>query len=316
MPSTAVNPSVHVAVAVVLDAQGRCLLSKRPDHVHQGGKWEFPGGKVEAGESVQQALVRELEEELGITPTVCESLIRVPHDYGDKRVLLDVYRVTAYDGEACGMEGQELRWVELTRLPDYDFPAANRPIVDAARLPRGIWITPSWAPEDDVVAMVDTVLSSAPTPLWIQLRQKQWSESQLAMMVSKLLPIVHQQGGKLLLNGSSEWAIRWGMDGVQLDSKRLRATEVRPDIEWVFASCHTREDLQHAQRVADVAMLSPVLPTATHPDAVPLGWGEFQRMVESTAVPVYALGGMSPEHLNEAIKHGAQGVAAIRGWMP
>ncbi|MFV0278909.1 MAG: 8-oxo-dGTP diphosphatase MutT [Parahaliea sp.] len=124
---------VHVAVGVILDADGNILLTQRAEDAHQGGLWEFPGGKVEPGESVQQALARELHEELGIVPTASEPLIEVRHDYGDKSVLLDVHRVPVFSGVPHGLEGQPLAWVSMAELADYPLPAANRVIVEALR---------------------------------------------------------------------------------------------------------------------------------------------------------------------------------------
>jgi 8-oxo-dGTP diphosphatase len=124
--------TVHVAVGVILDRENRVLLTRRAQDVHQGGLWEFPGGKVESGESVQQALARELREELGIEIGRTTSLLEVSHDYGDKAVLLDVHLVLEFSGEARGLEGQPLEWVAATALPEYEFPAANVPIVEAA----------------------------------------------------------------------------------------------------------------------------------------------------------------------------------------
>ncbi|PLW82947.1 hypothetical protein CWI75_05795 [Kineobactrum sediminis] len=127
---------VHVAVAVVMDARQRILISRRAGSAHQGGLWEFPGGKVEPGEPVRDALARELREELGIGFGVAQPLLLVPFDYGDKAVLLDVYQVTGLTGEARGLEGQPLAWVTATELSQYPFPAANVPIVAALQAER------------------------------------------------------------------------------------------------------------------------------------------------------------------------------------
>jgi 8-oxo-dGTP diphosphatase len=126
---------LHVAVGVIRNLAGHILLSRRHRGSHQGGLWEFPGGKVEAGESLQQALARELEEELGIVIVIdsCEPLLKVRHDYGDKRVLLDVWLVKNFNGEPRGREGQPLQWVPAPRLGDYAFPTANVPIVEAVQ---------------------------------------------------------------------------------------------------------------------------------------------------------------------------------------
>lgn len=124
-------PVVHVAVGVVLDDDRRVLITRRATDSHQGGLWEFPGGKVELGETVQQALARELLEELGIEPCRTSPLLEVNHDYGDKRVLLDVHVVWEFTGRALGLEDQPLVWAPFQELPRYQFPAANLPIIDA-----------------------------------------------------------------------------------------------------------------------------------------------------------------------------------------
>lgn len=124
---------VHVAVGVILDAANRILITRRHDEAHQGGLWEFPGGKVEPEESVERALVRELREELGIEAGDMASLVVVQHDYGDKSVLLDVHTVRNFSGDARGLEGQPLQWVTVDELHEYDFPEANLPIAEAIR---------------------------------------------------------------------------------------------------------------------------------------------------------------------------------------
>jgi len=122
---------VEVAVGVVLDKGRRILITRRAAASHQGGLWEFPGGKVEPGETVQQALTRELKEELGILVQDCQPLLEVSHDYSDKQVRLDIHVVTSFTGTATGLEGQPLEWVSAADLNNYNFPAANEPIVIA-----------------------------------------------------------------------------------------------------------------------------------------------------------------------------------------
>lgn len=123
---------VHVAVGVILDGNRNVLITRRAAHAHQGGLWEFPGGKVESGESLTAALTRELREELGIVIGRTSALLEVRHDYGDKTVLLDVHVVWEFSGEAHGLENQPLAWVAPQELARYAFPAANMPIVAAA----------------------------------------------------------------------------------------------------------------------------------------------------------------------------------------
>ena len=122
---------VHVAVGVILDADNHVLITRRARDAHQGGLWEFPGGKVEAHETPLAALARELREELGIAIGRTSALLDIRHDYGDKTVLLDVYVVWGFAGVAQGLEGQPLAWVTPLELSDYAFPEANVPIVVA-----------------------------------------------------------------------------------------------------------------------------------------------------------------------------------------
>ena len=120
-----------VAAAIFSSCGDKIFIAKRPDSAHQGGLWEFPGGKKEEGETAQQALNRELEEELAINVKVSESLIKLQHEYSDKRIELDVYKVMSFDGEPFGAEGQETQWVYLSDIKNYEFPAANQAIIKA-----------------------------------------------------------------------------------------------------------------------------------------------------------------------------------------
>lgn len=125
------NNTIHVVAAVITNTSGQVLIAKRPLNTHQGGLWEFPGGKVEPDEAVEAALKRELAEELDIRIEQFEPFITVSHDYSDKSVLLDVWKVTSFRGHARGLEGQEVCWVSLGDIGSYDFPAANREILEA-----------------------------------------------------------------------------------------------------------------------------------------------------------------------------------------
>ncbi|QQK61734.1 8-oxo-dGTP diphosphatase MutT [Shewanella sp. LC6] len=120
---------IHVAVGIILNTDGQILLAKRPEHLHQGGKWEFPGGKVEQNETVTQALIRELKEEVALNVHSSEPFMALSYDYPDKQVLLDIHTVSDFTGEAQGLEGQQIVWVEKHELTHYDFPDANKPIL-------------------------------------------------------------------------------------------------------------------------------------------------------------------------------------------
>ena len=121
---------VTVAVGILIDDAGRVLVTRRAPDAHQGGLWEFPGGKVEADETLLEALTRELREELGVSVEAAEALMVLEHDYGDKQVRLGVHRVTRWSGEPRGVEGQPLAWQRPEQLRNWAFPAANRPILE------------------------------------------------------------------------------------------------------------------------------------------------------------------------------------------
>lgn len=313
VPETMSSSVVHVAVGVVRNSQGDILIAKRPLHVHQGGLWEFPGGKVEAGESLPLALQRELHEELGIDIQQCRPLIRIPHSYPDKQVLLDVWLVEAFSGVPHGKENQPIDWrapAELWRLP---FPPANRPIIRAVNLPDSYLITGSFTDTADFLRKLETALNHGVR--LVQLRAKDMEVDAFISLAKTATEVCHQYGADLLLNTNPSLVEQVGADGVHLSSERLMALSSRPlglD-KLVAASVHDLEQLEQAERLGvDFSVISPVLPTLTHPHARTLDWQGFQQLTEQATHPVYALGGMQVEHLPEVWQHGGQGIAAIR----
>lgn len=305
---------LRVAAAVIVGPDGRILISRRPDHVHQGGLWEFPGGKVEPGEGIEAALGRELHEELGIEVRHARPLIRVHHDYGDRAVLLDVWRVEAFSGEPHGREGQPVTWVAPELLSDYAFPAANTPILRAASLPDRYLITPEPDADEGIfLARLEAALARGVT--LVQFRCRRRTGAAWRDLAARTIELTHRHRARVLLNGEPALAAELGADGAHLTARRLMACRERPLAGgyWLGASCHNTGELAQAQAIgADFAVLSPVLPTPSHPDAVPLGWEEFHRLTDPCAIPVYALGGMTSADLDTAWRHGAQGIAAIR----
>lgn len=305
---------VHVAAAALVNTEGAVLLTRRHDDAHQGGLWEFPGGKLEPGESVSEGLHRELREELGIVPDKHRPLIRVRHVYEDREVLLDVHLVTVWKGEPTGQEGQPLAWVLPPQLVDYPMPPADVPIVQALRLPSTYLITPpQLADRDAFMAQLDASLRGGVS--LVQLRVFDLPQAELVSLGRDVCRLCHASGARVLLNGAPALAEAIGTDGLHLNSRQLHAHAASAGADGLLAaSCHSPADLAQAAAIgADFALLSPVLPTRSHPDAEPLGWTRFARWVDDASVPVYALGGMHPDLLKTAWQHGAQGIAAIRG---
>lgn len=306
---------LQVAVAVIEDDAGRILLTRRAEHLHQGGLWEFPGGKLEPGENIAQALQREIREELGIEVLVHRPLIRISHAYPDRRVVLDVQRVTSWRGEPRGMEGQPLSWVAPEALSNYPLPVADGPVVTAIRLPALYLITPAeLTDEEDFLRHLAQRLQAGIR--LVQLRLPGLTPARYRALAQRAAVLCHRYAAQLILNAPASWVEACGADGVHLSARRLRACERRPLAagQWVAASCHDQEELQHAARIGvDFVVISPVLATTSHPEAVPLGWQRFQELVREVAFPVYALGGMTPGVREQAWSRGAQGIAAIRG---
>ena len=316
MPNTAPDRHIHVAAAVLVNKWGEVLIGRRHRHQHQGGLWEFPGGKLEPGEDVFSGLQRELNEELGIEVQHGRPLIRVQHSYPDRDVLLDVWRVDAFRGTAYGREGQPIQWVAPSRLLEYRFPAANLPILQAARLPDRYLITPDPDPErgPDFLDQLERVLAGGIR--LFQLRARDMSADEYAELARRVCELAARYNAQVILNADPALVEQVGAAGVQLNSKRLRALSHRPLPAhlWVGASCHNSTELDQAARIgADFALLSPVLPTPSHPDATPLGWSHFQHLTDQAGIPVYALGGVSLQDLEQAWAHGAQGIASVRG---
>lgn len=310
-----VKRRVHVAAAAIISADGsEVLIARRPSNVDHGGLWEFPGGKLAPYETGLGGLKRELHEELGIEIRRAQPLIRIHHEYPDKHILLDVWQVHDFSGEPFGREGQAVRWVPMEELVNYPFPAANLPILRAVMLPTEYLITG----EEEDEALFDERLERALVEdgvRLVQLRAKQLDRAAYLARAESALARCRQYGARLMLNGDPELLEAVDADGIHLTSERLMQLERRPIAEgkWLSASTHDREQLVQAGRLGcDFVTLSPLRTTPSHPDVPPVGWHDFQELVERATMPVFALGGMTRHDANHARAVGAQGVASIR----
>ncbi|WP_340123057.1 Nudix family hydrolase [Methylobacter svalbardensis] len=321
------NP-LQVAVGVVKNPEGKILISLRHADLHQGGLWEFPGGKIEASETAKFALARELKEELNITVTAATPLITINHQYPDRFVQLNVFLVEQFSGEAKSLEGQPFKWVTPAELEHYVFPTANQPIITAARLPHHYAILDD---ADEAVLLPNlTKLLNRGVKL-IQARLKTLPPAAVAKFIEQAYPLCQQQQALLLMNSAVDCSVE--VDGIHLTSRDLMA--LRPcsgqpfwlrsgqalttrsgNSKWLAASCHNLEQLQQAQKIGvDFVVLAPVLATQTHPGAASLGWEQFADLVAKVNMPVYALGGMTETSLTTAQQSGGQGIAAIRAFL-
>lgn len=304
--------SIHVVAAVIRDAKGRVLLARRTEGRDLAGLWEFPGGKREIDETPEAALVRELREELGIEATVGAPLIRVPQQYPDKRLTLDVRCVDAWTGRARGREGQALAWVPIEKLPRYAMPPADRPVVAALLQPPLYGITAAPIAPDAWLASIRRALDAGLQRL--QLRAPGLPDADWHPLVEKAVELAQSFGAEVLVNADVELAKRLQV-GVHLRAAQLATLNARPLPARlaVAASCHDAAELAHAQRLGcDFAVLGHVAATPAHATAAPLGWDGFARLREAVSLPIYAIGGMQLTDVANARTHGAQGIAAIR----
>ena len=315
----------RVSAAVILrncekEGGAEYLLAQRPPGKAYAGYWEFPGGKVEAGESFAQALVRELQEELGITVTAMTPWLTRHFVYPHARVEIRFFRVTAWTGELHPHEHTGTTWLstlgmaggkDLDQMPVSPVLPANTPILRALALPPTYAITNASAMGE----MAELKRLQQARPMLVQVREKSLPVEQRLAFAREVVSLVHGYGGHVLLNGTPDEAVAVGADGVQLSATALMACEQRPDLPLVFASCHTPTELQKASALGlDAVVLGSVQATPTHPDMWPLGWAGFAQMIEGTALPVYAIGGMTAADVAQAQAAGAQGVAMLRGW--
>jgi 8-oxo-dGTP diphosphatase len=312
---------IHVVAGVIRDARGRILLARRTEGRDLAGLWEFPGGKVEPGESPEAALVRELREELGIEARVGDALIRVPQQYPDKRLVLDV-RLIDFHGIPKGLDGQALAWAPPAMLASYPMPPADRPVVAALLQPDRYLVTPS--PDEDR-AWLDALAQALERGVRrVQLRAPGSDPSRWTKLVLQAVALCREADAEVLLNGDAALAMRLGV-GVHLRSSQLREPEtdaalrpLRDSGQRIAASCHDAEELARAEDIGcGFAVLGPVLATASHPGASGIGWPAFAAMRERVSLPIYAIGGLGVGDIGITRMHGGQGIAAIRGlWGP
>ena len=259
MPDPA-PPLIEVVAGVIADARGRILLARRTEGRDLAGLWEFPGGKREPGETPEQALARELQEELGIAASVGPRVIAVPHRYPHKRLLLDVRRVTAWKGTLKGLDGQALAWVPPGKLASYAMPGADRPVVAALLQPERYLVTP--APEGEGRRWLAAVerAASRDDVRRIQLRPGAGTDpARWRTLAREAAALCRAADVEVLVNGDIALA-RDLRVGVHLKSAQLATLGQRPLPQAlpVGASCHDAGEVAHGVRLpCDFAVLGP-----------------------------------------------------------
>lgn len=304
---------IHAAVAVLQRPDGQVLLGQRPEGKPWAGWWEFPGGKIEEGESALQALQRELHEELGTEAIEATPWLTRSFDYPEKTVKLHFFMVRLWSAEPHGKEGQQLSWQYPDKLAVEPMLPANTPVLKALMVPTRYAITNLVeTPEAIFLEQLQRALDRGLR--LIQVREKQLDADKLQSFARRIIEMCRPYSAKVLLNTHIELVPQLGADGVHLTSEQLMGMAQRPENMWVGASCHNRTELDRAASLGlDFVTLSPVLSTRSHPQAASLGWLQFESTIRDYPLPVFAMGGMQPIDLATAWQHGAHGIAMQRG---
>lgn len=302
--------AVDVAVAVVRDATGRVLLAERTPRQISAGFWELPGGKIDDGETAQQAAARELAEEAGLQAEVLAPWIVYEHAFPTRRIRLHFFRVPRWRGQPHGREGQRLTWADPAAPPRPLLPSNERALALLA-LPPLLAITPgsvSGSPQDFLQRTLPALLAAGVRLL--QVREARLTEAQRAHLARRIAERARPGGARVMLAGTALACLRAGADGQHSTAAELRATTARPPVALWSASCRDLQDVLRAQALgADFVIVGPVRASRAHPEAKPLGWESLARIVAATALPVYAQGGLSLQDLAAARACGAVGVA-------
>ncbi len=310
---------VEVAAAVLQRPDGSFLLAQRPAGKIWAGYWEFPGGKIEPGETPYDALVRELREELGIEVATAYPWITRVFTYPHATVRLNFFRVTEWCGELHPHEGQEFAWQgpllpgsNGKPVPVSPILPANAPVLRALELPSLYAISNvKELGEKEFMRRLEAALNNGLR--LVQVREKELSRAKLSDLALRVIKVAHTHGARVLINSDVALAEEIAADGVQLTATQLAALRERPAVNWCGASCHNTEELRRAEALGcDFALLGPVLPTQSHPGAPHLGWERFATIAAGACIPVYALGGLGREDMQAAWQHGAHGISLLR----
>ncbi|MBI4757058.1 MAG: Nudix family hydrolase [Betaproteobacteria bacterium] len=301
---------VDVAAAVLARPDGSFLLGQRAPGTFYAGYWEFPGGKVEPGETPAQALVRELHEELGIDVLRAYPWITREFVYPHAHVRLHFFRVPAWEGELRDHIHSALAWQRTGDVTVSPMLPANAPVLRALALPDFMAVTCAGSIGEE--RLLERALAAGLR--LIQVREPALPAAQRERFAAEVLHRARRCGARVVINGEVELALRLGADGVHLRAAQLASPGDRPGLPLVGASCHTAGELERAAALGvDYALLGAVRPTASHPGAGTLGWDAFARLAADRPMPVLAIGGLGRGDLETAWRHGAHGVAAIRG---
>ena len=308
---------VDVAVGVLFDRDGRFLLAQRPEGKPMPGYWEFPGGKLEAGESVFDALAREFDEELGLHITAAHPWAQRVVTYPHATVRLHFWRSFAemdeWRGEPESREGQAFRFERIDALTTEPWLQGAMPLRRWLQLPATYAISNAGTVGVDAFVERLEARIAAARVQQLQLREPTLDGRAFASLFDVVAERCKAAKIRLLVNSAHPTSYWARCDGVHFTARDLGVANTRPEVAWCLASCHDVAELSRAAALgADAAVVGSVSETTSHPRGAILGWDGFARIASTSPIPVYAIGGLATADLPNAIAHGAHGIAAIR----
>jgi 8-oxo-dGTP diphosphatase len=303
---------VNVSVAVLINADHQVLLGQRPPPKSWNGWWEFPGGKIEKGETSVDALYREIYEEIGVKITQFKKWVTRKYSYGENDITLHFFKVQKWEGEVSSKENQKLVWTYLKNPNVSPILPANLFVQKAFDLPKYYAITN--LSEMSKKVFFNQLENKITNGLkMIQVREKNISFNEFKIFSKEVIKICKPKNVKVIINSDVNLAYEIKSDGVHLTSKDLISIKTKPKNLIVSASCHTQEEINIAEKLnIHFVVLSAVNKTKSHSNIKPIGWNKFQTIANKTNIPIYALGGLSSGDYEVALENGAVGIASQR----
>ena len=303
--------NIEASVGIIFNESFQLLMAERPQSKTWSGWWEFPGGKIESGETPLEALKRELKEEIGISVIDAEKWIVRKYAYEDYEVILHFYKVTQWSGNIEAKEEQKISWV----LPDNNVVSpilpANDLIFKAISLPDIYAITNAYEYSGNFLNKVEQQLNNGLG--LIQIREKAISKNAFIELTKEIIQMAGNFDAKVMINSDINLAYKLNADGVHLNSSLLHSLSEIPKDLIVSASCHSARDIEKAMTMdVSFVVLSPVQKTQSHPNTTPIGWDSFSKITQNYSIPIYALGGMKQNDIENAFNAGAIGIASQR----
>ena len=303
---------VHVSVAVLINADHQVLLGQRPAPKAWEGWWEFPGGKIEKGETSVDALYREIYEEIGVKIIQFKKWVTRKYSYGGNDITLHFFKVHKWEGEVTSKENQKLVWTYLQNPNVSPILPANLFVQKAFDLPKYYAITN--LSETSKIIFFNQLKNKISNGLkMIQVREKNISFDEFKIFSKEVIKICKPKGVKVIINSDVNLAYEIKADGVHLTSKDLVSMKTKPKNLIVSASCHNPEEIDIAEKLnINFIVLSIVKHTLSHPDVKPMGWAKFKKIANKVNTPIYALGGLGVKDNQVALENGAIGIASQR----